>query len=57
MRDAYGMTVGQFVAGWEAFVREQYTIDERKGPTVRPPRPGLGYPDPLPPQGTGGRRD
>lgn len=37
LRDAYGMTVGQFVDGWLKFVREEYSLRPPKGPIVRQP--------------------
>lgn len=39
LKQAYGMTIGQFLDGWTEFVKTQYSARPRKGPTVRAPRP------------------
>ena len=38
IRKTYGLTVGQFVDGWKAFVLDEYSTVSTKGPRVRPPR-------------------
>jgi len=38
LKEAYGLSVGQFVDGWTAFVLEEYKTRSRKGPYQRPPR-------------------
>ncbi|MBI4879110.1 MAG: hypothetical protein HY812_05540 [Planctomycetes bacterium] len=40
LQQAYGLTVGQFVDGWEEFVRTEYSIKPVKGPRPRAPRAG-----------------
>ncbi len=38
LKEAYGITMGQFMDGWADFVRREYSLRPKKGPIVRPPR-------------------
>lgn len=38
LKKAYGLSIGQFVDGWKAFVLEEYSTKSVKGPRVRPPK-------------------
>lgn len=44
LEQAYGLTIGQFIDNWTAFVRKEYTATPYKGPKKRtpkvPPHPG-----------------
>jgi len=45
LRQAYGITIGQFVEGWEEFVRTKYSMRPWKGPRVLPPRQPVEEPE------------
>ncbi len=49
LQRAYGLSLPAFVAGWEEFVKTQYSMTPQKGPRVRPPR-DAGKPE-KPPEG------
>ena len=40
IQKAYGLSIGQFVDGWKAFVLAEYSTTAVKGPRVRPARGG-----------------
>ncbi|MFH0945379.1 MAG: hypothetical protein V2A76_09300 [Planctomycetota bacterium] len=35
LKQAYGLSVGQFVDGWKEYVKETYSLRPRKGPLIR----------------------
>lgn len=38
LQSAYGLSLPAFVAGWEEFVKSEYSLTPSKGPKVRPPK-------------------
>lgn len=60
LQSAYGLSIPAFVAGWEQFVKSEYSLTPSKGPKVRPPKRSA--PDPRQDEGgdesedEGGRR-
>ncbi len=40
LKQAYDLSIGEFVEGWEEFVRTEYSLKPRAGPFVRPPKGG-----------------
>lgn len=39
LQQSYGLSIPAFIAGWEEFVRTQYSSTPKKGPQPREPRP------------------